>query len=96
MRLFGSQSARTIPISIFWKVLGSLQKTFSDWVQRDRAIRHLIPEGMPGAGILHGRQNIAKTLTYRAVRNLDFNTERNSRRAERRLLAMNVIGDGHG
>lgn len=79
MRLFG-QSNRVVPVSIFWKVLGSLQNTFSERAQIDRAIRHLIPAGMPGAGILHGRQNVAKTLTYRAVRNLDFNTERNERR----------------
>lgn len=83
MKIFGNSPVKSIPISIFWKVLGSLQTTFSDWVQRDRAIRHLIPEGMPGAGILHGRQNIAKTLTYRAVRNLDFNTERNVRRQQK-------------
>lgn len=74
---------KIVPPWLFWKVLASLQKTFSDPAQRDRATRHLIPPGMPGAGVVHGRQNIAKTLTYRAVRNLDFNTERNARRAKR-------------
>jgi len=72
-----------VPGWIFWQVLSSLQKTFSDSAQRDRATRQLIHMGSPGAGILYGRQNIAKTLTYRALRNLDFNTERNIRRANR-------------
>lgn len=72
---------RTIKPWLFWKVLASLQKTFTDRAQRNRATIQLgMGRGQPGAGVLWGRQNIAKTLTYRAVRNLDFNTERNARR----------------
>jgi hypothetical protein len=39
--------------------------------------------GFPGSGVFHGKTNIAKSVTYRAVPNLDFNTERNIRRQER-------------
>lgn len=41
--------------------------------------------GNPGAGLVHGAVNTAKTLTYLAIRNIDFNTERNERRAWRKL-----------
>jgi len=75
---------KTIQPWLFWQVLASLQKTFTDQAQRNRATIQLgMGRGQPGAGVLQGRQNIAKTLTYRAVRNLDFNTERNIRRANR-------------
>lgn len=49
----------------------------------ERLTNHLFPKGNPGAGVFRGRQNINKSLTYRAVRGLDFNVERNARRAAR-------------
>jgi len=86
MIVLGTQLKRRVPAWIFWKILASLQKTFSESAQRDRATRHLIPPGNPGAGILYGRQNIAKTLTYRAMRNLDFNSEQRARRLKAKEL----------
>lgn len=63
---------------LFARVLASLAKTFADRTERDRAMWHLLGarqtsygsrkvHGRPGSGILHGRQNIHKTLTYRAT-----------------------------
>lgn len=87
---------KTVKPWLFWKALASLAATFPEVAHRNRATIQLgMGRGQPGSGVIRGRTNIAKTLTYRAVRNIDFNTERNVRRAERRLLVMNVIGDGH-
>lgn len=87
---------KNVPTWLFWKVLSSLAATFPDLNQRNHATIQLgMGRGQPGSCVLRGRNNINKGITYRAVRNIDFNTERNARRAERRLLVMNVIGDGH-
>lgn len=49
--------------------------------------------GFPGSGVFHGNTNVAKSVTYRAVPNVDFNTERNARRAKQaKEKLQNAIG----
>lgn len=75
---------KALPPWLFWKVLQSLYKTFADRKERERAMQHLIPRMNPGAGLLYGRENIAKALTYRATYVPGgFNRERDARRAAR-------------
>lgn len=50
----------------------------------ERLTNHLFPAKNPGAGVFRGRQNIAKSLTYRATYVPGgFNVERDARRAQR-------------
>lgn len=50
----------------------------------ERLVRHLFPVQQPGSGIFRGRQNIAKSVTYRATYVPGgFNVERDARRAQR-------------
>lgn len=70
--------------TLFWQVMRSLAKLFTDYQERQRAAIHLVPKGNPGSGMLRGRQNIAKAMTYRATHVPGgFNTERDARRSER-------------
>jgi hypothetical protein len=75
----------------FWSVMRQLGKAFEDRDTRNRAAQHLFPRHSPGAGLLHGRDNVAKTCTYRATYVPGgFNVERDLRRAERHT----VVTDG--
>lgn len=65
---------------LFWIAIRSAIKLLPG-ESVERLTSHLCPKGNPGAGVFRGRHNINKALTYRAVRNLDFNVERNARRA---------------
>ena len=83
-----------VPPERFWPVTRMLIKLRPD-VPAESLLAHVIrpgsrshgkkQRGNPGAGMVHGRVNIAKTLTYRRRLDqaIDFNVERNARRAER-------------
>jgi hypothetical protein len=82
-----------IPPDRFWPVTRMLIRLRSDVPAESLLEMILRPgsrshgkkqRGNPGAGMVHGRQNIAKTVTYRRRMDLplDFNTERNERRRQ--------------
>lgn len=71
--------------TLFWQVMRSLGKLFSDPEERSRAMYHLVPRCNPGSAMLRGN-NITKALTYRATYVPGgFNVERNQRRHERAM-----------
>lgn len=90
-RLFGRPSVKVLKPWLFRLVLKSLYRQFTDRAHLDSALRHLIPKGNPGAGMVRGQENIAKTMTYRATYVPGgFNKERDARRATRHA----VVTDG--
>ena len=68
----------------FWTALRSAVKLLP-FEETGRLFSHLVPKGSPGSGVLRGRQNISKAVTYRATR-VGFNVERDARRAALLLL----------
>lgn len=49
-----------------WHVVRAVA-SIRNQVSPDEVARQIVPRGFPGAGIFHGKMNIAKTLTYRAT-----------------------------
>jgi hypothetical protein len=76
---------------LFWTALESAIKLLPG-EPVDRLMSYLVPPRNPGSGVLRGRQNIAKSLTYRATYVPGgFNLARDSRRAMRRQEALGLL-----
>lgn len=73
---------RAVGPSIFFQGLRAAIKLLPN-NSTEQINRYLVPPGNPGAGILYGRNNIAKTITYRATYVPGgFNRERNAMRLQ--------------
>lgn len=76
-----SRRRAPIPVPLFWIALRSAVKLLPG-SQPDHIFTHLVPKFNPGSGIVRGRHNIVKAVTYRATYT-GFNQARDARRAAR-------------
>jgi len=68
-----------------WAVISMVSMVRKDVAPLQLA-QYLVPQGFPGSGIFRGRDNVAKSCTYRATYVPGgFNRERNKERAWRQL-----------
>lgn len=85
---------RAMPPWRMWAILRAVTQLRKD-VTPDVLAQWIVPKGFPGAGIFHGRTNVAKSVTYRATYVPGgFNIERDKwRKARNALLGHADFGD---